>query len=105
MSKIFNDIIELIPEALFPVNKKISKGLTLENDFGIYGDDAVEFIQKFGKKFNVDVKSVNYDKYFSNENDWFTLWMRKIFKLKPSTGKTDLTLGDLEEAIKKGKLE
>ena len=76
----------------------------LLKDLGIDGDDAVELIVKFGKKFDVDIQKFNYQDYFGLEGAFCPLfllmpswWKRKHIK--------SLTVSDLIDAVKKGKLE
>lgn len=76
----------------------------LLKDLGVDGDDAVELIVKFGEKFGVDIKKFNYQDYFGPECAFFPLfflmpswWKRKHMK--------SLTVSDLIDAVKKGKLE
>ncbi len=76
----------------------------LLKDLGIDGDDAVELIIKFGDKFGVDIQKFNYQDYFGLEGAFCPLfllmpswWKRKHIK--------SLTVSDLIDAVKKGKLE
>jgi hypothetical protein len=74
----------------------------IENDFNIYGDDAVEFIMKFSNEFNIDISSFNFNHHFSPESDkvsLFFLTLLKKIKVK------DLAINDLKQAIELGKLE
>jgi len=87
------------------INKNIddnSPNLRLEKDLNIYGDDAVEFLEKFSKKFNVNITNFNFDQYFNPEIDKISLFLKNIFN---KNIKSDLTINDLKEAIVKGKLE
>jgi acyl carrier protein len=95
-----DEIIKLIPSILFPKNKPISVKLKLENDLGIYGDDAVDFITKFAKKYNVDISDLDFSKYFTKEISFY--FVRKFFI---KSDKKDLTIEDLLSSIKTGKLE
>lgn len=73
----------------------------LESDLKITGDDAYEFIEEFGKEFNVDIKDFEVAKYFASEGT-FALYRLIFTGIK--TNKKQLTIGDLEKAIKCGKL-
>ncbi len=48
----------------------ITRSTQIEDDLGVYGDDAVEFIVAFGKEFNVDVSKFMANDYFSPEGDF-----------------------------------
>lgn len=37
-------------------------------ELGIDGFEAEQFFVEFGKKFNIDMKGFNFNRYFSNEN-------------------------------------
>ncbi len=39
----------------------------LEKDLGITGDDAYEMIEKFSKKYMIDISNFRFDQYFSPE--------------------------------------
>jgi hypothetical protein len=64
-------IIERIK--LFVINergkykKPLTKATMLEKDLKITGDDAWEFLESFGKKFNVIIDDLDLSKYFSPE--------------------------------------
>ena len=86
-------------------NGELTRNTALEKDLGIKGDDADEFIYIFSVTFNVDITKVDLSNYFNgNDFDFLTSIIRFI-KHKPIKKKKELTLGDLEEAIKIGKLE
>ncbi|TAJ14737.1 DUF1493 family protein [Marinilabiliaceae bacterium JC017] len=99
-TNIFNQILDLIPDHMFPKGMDKNRNLRLEEDLTIYGDDAVEFIEKFSVKFKVDIRDLDYGKYFTKETSFYFL-----VKYFISKNKRFLTLGDLENAVKVGKLE
>lgn len=55
---------------------------------GIDGDDAIEFMEAFSKKFDVDLSAFEFDKYFGSENSaafravWYALFKRKKVSMK-----------------------
>ncbi|MBW1657933.1 DUF1493 family protein [Flavobacterium quisquiliarum] len=73
----------------------------IEKDLGIYGDEAEEFITRFSNKFNVDISDFDFVAYFNSETDVISLLISRLFYKKE---KKELTINDLREAIKKGKL-
>jgi len=97
---LFEEVLKLIPPALFPKGKSISGRLRLETDLGIYGDDAVDFLTKFGEKYNVDLSNLDYSKYFTKEISFY--FIRRFFLKR---NKLDLTIDDLVLSINTGKLE
>ncbi len=76
----------------------------LEKDLGIYGDDALELILKFGKKFNVDVTRFLAADYFSGEGFMLPPYWRKLLKMK-FPDKKELTINHLVKALAAGKLD
>jgi hypothetical protein len=79
-----------------------SLDLKIEGDLGIYGDEAVDFIERFAREFEVDVSTFKIHRYFSPESDRFSLFLFRIFS---RTRRLDMTIGDLKEAILRGRLE
>ena len=104
--KILKEVIQFIPEHLLPKNKEITEELSLEKDLGIYGEDAWFFILDFSEKFKVDVDDFNLDNYFTKESRWLSSWIKRhVFKSNTtSNNKKELTIRDLVESVKKGKL-
>ena len=101
----FAQLLELIPEDLFPKGKEKTRDLRLEEDLYIYGDDADEFILDFSEKFNVDISEFDCGKYFTPEFSFHVCNFYFLNKFFFSKNKKELTLGDLEKAIEIGKLE
>lgn len=84
----------------FVTDTLLTRSTRIEIDLGITGDDAIEFILAFGKEFCVDVSEFRVSDYFKGEG-----WSFSEFFCKREKGKfKDLTLGDLENAIKLKKL-
>jgi hypothetical protein len=97
---LIEEVLNLIPPFLFPKDKPKSGTLRLETDLGIYGDVAVDFLTKFGEKYNVDLSNLDYSKYFTKEISFY--FIRKFFLKR---NKVDLTIDDLVLSINTGKLE
>jgi acyl carrier protein len=76
----------------------------LRKDMMIWGDDATDFILAFGKAFNVDLPKMDLDKYFPPEGSAILSTIIRLLMLKQAPTYLSLTLGDLEEAVKKGHL-
>ena len=56
-----------------------SPNFDLNKDLNVYGEDAIEFLEKFGEKFNVNLDNFNFEKYFNPEIDKISLFFRNIF--------------------------
>lgn len=59
---------------------KISMSTELGKDLGVDGDDAVELLEKFSNKFQVDLSAFQFDQYFGGEASFDPLeWFAAIF--------------------------
>lgn len=67
----------------------------MEKDLGITGDDAVELLLDYGKKFDVDISKLDLRKYFMPEGD--TILSSLLGKAESK--EKELTVGDLEKGI------
>jgi len=57
--------------------EKLEPQLTLQRDLGMDGDDAVEFFERFGREFSVDLRPLGEDwqYYFGPEGIPFRAWL------------------------------
>lgn len=90
-----SDLIKFIREEIADDIIAIDVNTRIEDDLGISGVDADRFILSFSERFHVDISEFNIDDYFEPEGDLF------IFKRKK---RVQLTVGDLGNAIREGKL-
>lgn len=69
-------------------------------DLGIWGDDAVELLEKYSEQFGVSLEEFPFTEYFPCEGDqlrWRWPWQkRRTFR--------PLTVADLERGIEQGRL-
>jgi acyl carrier protein len=86
-------------------NVEIDRTTTLEKGIGLTGDDAIEFILAFAKKFNVDVSNFMASDYFDAEGDKILPALGRLFFNKNEPLKKQLIFGDLERAVIAGKLD
>lgn len=78
----------------------------LYQDLGIYGDDAIDFLDAFCKEFSVDGSKFEPAKYFKGEGGTTLSSIFDFFRGKKAEEKYHvLTIGDLERAIAVGKLD
>ncbi|MGK8204740.1 DUF1493 family protein [Burkholderia cenocepacia] len=78
----------------------------LEQDLGVTGLDAVEFIDKWAEAFNVDAKDFPYRRYFGPEGQELLSSLVGLFsKRHRRPARVPLTLGMLAEATRRGKWE
>lgn len=89
---------QFIEEQHFLYKTEIEEATLLERDLRITGDDAVEFILAFAKRFNVDVSNFKMDEYFEAEGilgPFFSFFYKHI----KSPSKKELTVGSLLDAM------
>lgn len=77
----------------------------IEEDLGIYGDEAMEFITAFSKEFNVDISQFMAAEYFSPEGDFILPAILRMFKGSKKKKQKTLKIIHLEMAIKAGRLD
>ena len=104
----FEQVKEFVNESSGPCPEgRLVRTTRLERDLGITGDDAVEFLEAFVEKFNLDMSDFDMTKYFSGEG--FMLDFYSIFKYikgeKIYRYKKHMTIEYLANAIKAGKIE
>lgn len=76
----------------------------IEDDLGITGDDAKEFLDKFSKKFSIDLSDLDLHRYFESEGVGminFSWLLGKRRKVKRSLH--EITISALENILKDGK--
>jgi acyl carrier protein len=102
---IFEQICHFIEEQRWKYPFALDRTTNIEKDLGITGDEAVEFILAFGKKFNVDVSNFMAAEYFESEGDRLLPTIIRFFTGQKKTKNKELILGDLERAVMAGKLD
>jgi acyl carrier protein len=104
-----NEIFESIKE--FSVKQQginesdVTQNASLQNDLGIYGDDAIDFLVAFSKKFNVDISKFMAADYFNPEGVDVVGTIVRLFTGKKKKEKKELTMRHLEKAVRAGKLD
>ena len=101
--KLFNEIKLFTVDFQGLLESDIEEKSSIQDDLGIWGDDAIEFIVAFGKKFKVDVSKFMAADYFSGEGE-FILSSKKISKFKDPI-RNDLTISHLVKAAEVGRLD
>ena len=85
--------------------EEVTMQAQIEDDLGVTGDDAVDFIIKYGKTFNVDVSRFMAGDYFGPERSVIlseiTNWITGNQKRKRKT----LTVEHLEKGVIAGRLD
>jgi acyl carrier protein len=81
----------------------ITEDTSIQDDLGVYGDDAVEFILAFGKEFNVNVENFQISDYFDGEG--FKLFSILTDKIFGSIKKKEFLVKHLIKATLTGRLD
>lgn len=84
---------------------EISEDASLENDLGIYGDDAIEYLIAFGKEYNVDISKFMAADYVSGEGHDIVGYIVRLFTGRKEKIRKDLTIRHLGKAIIAGRLD
>ncbi|MCR1767872.1 DUF1493 family protein [Burkholderia glumae] len=76
----------------------------LEQDLGLTGLDAVEFIDEWAERFNVDAKDFPYRRYFGPEGQELLSSIIGLFsRARRRPERVPLTMGMLAEATRRGR--
>lgn len=103
--EVFEKIKEFVVKQRWEYDFPLSRETTLRKDLKLWGDDAVEFMEEYGKVFNVDLSELDLKKYFPPDGDIILPAIIRTLLLKKHPEYSTLTLGDLEDAAKNGKLK
>lgn len=79
----------------------LQENIRLFHDLGLYGNEAIDFLNSFSYAFNVDMSNFIFDKYFGMGNG-FTTILYFLFRNKELINHP-ITLGDLAVVAKEKK--
>lgn len=88
--------------------RKLNASESLEDDFGVTGDDADEFMGAFARRFNVESGDFEFLRYFEMEGlgIWpfsiLTNWLHRRQGIKKYEKTEPVTVGMLQRAIDLG---
>ncbi|WP_322046288.1 DUF1493 family protein [Paraburkholderia sp. J67] len=88
--------------------RQLNASDTLEDDLGVTGDDADDFMDAFAKHFNVEPGDFDFHRYFEMEgfSMWpfsiFTNWLHRRWGIQKYEPREPLTVGMLQRAIELG---
>lgn len=102
---ILDDLFLFVKQESFVDDEPLTLNTGLEEDLGLYGDDAIEFMLKYSDRYNVDIKRFMAADYFSSESRSTLSTILSSFFSKRSSSKKSLTIRHLYEGIKSGKLD
>lgn len=99
---IWRQVIQFVEEERW--GGEFTRETDLARDLKLQGDDAYEFISLFSRIFNVNVEKFVFEEYFYPEGDWILPKLLDLILGRKEKVKKRITLGDLERAVKEGKL-
>lgn len=98
-----HELFQFVKEQSGTSDIVINMDTRLEDDLGVYGDDAVDFMLAYGKHYNVDVSKFMAADYFSGEGSGILSYIiNRLFGI-PEKRKT-FTVGHLYKGIQAGRL-
>ncbi|KVH30763.1 DUF1493 family protein [Burkholderia cepacia] len=97
---------EELGRPLFGGELRLEPSSRLEQDLGVTGTDAVEYIDKWAETFGVQAEGFPYDGYFGPEGQELLTGLLALFSKRfRKPPRVPLTLGMLEEAMRVGRWE
>jgi len=83
---------------------KIAADSKLESDLRLYGDDTVELILAYSKKYNVDISQFQGKNFIAPEGDTVLPFIANMFT-KSKKKRMDITVLNLLDGITAGRLD
>ncbi len=104
--EMFEKVRDFVAEHLSVKKNKLSEQTSLDK-LGVTGDDALEFMEEFMKRFSVDMSDFEFKKHFDAEGSFMPLLPEVlIFSFlfaRNNSQKIPITLRDLTEAAQNKK--
>ncbi len=101
-SAVSREVISLVNDyAGLPLNE-LTHDKRLLHDLEVVGDDFFDFIEKFEKKFNIDLSSVEWPRFNYGEGIFSIPFLYTIKKKQKYPGMRTLTVGHLVKVAHKG---
>ncbi|KWK88141.1 DUF1493 family protein [Burkholderia ubonensis] len=96
--------LEELGKPIFGGPLKLTPDSRLEEDLHLTGLDAVEFVDKWAEKFDVEAQGFPYSRYFGPDSlDVIKLVLGLFSKTHRDADRVPLTLGMLAEAMRRGR--
>jgi acyl carrier protein len=103
--EIFDKLKTFIIKEAAVEDEEVTRDAQIEDDLGVTGDDAVDFLIAYGKAFNVDVTKFMAADYFNGEGDIILPALIGAITGKRTSKNKILTVGHLEKGIIAGRLD
>ena len=95
---------EELGRPLFGGELRLEPSSRLEQDLGVTGADAVEYIDKWAETFRVQAEGFPYDRYFGPEGQELLTGLLALFSTRfRKPPRVPLTVGMLEEVMRLGR--
>jgi len=101
----FSRIQKFVEKKRWKYKFPLTRITRIEEDLGIFGDDATEFLVAFGQEFNVALNNFSANDYFNDETAGSSGIIVRFLSWNKKPNKKILTLGHLEKAIVAGRLD
>ncbi len=88
-------VMQFVREAWNMPSNKLRPETRLEEDLGMTGDDAAEFLGAFAGEFEVDLTGIEFHKHFAPECGPILSWPRSLVEEMRDHGKFPVTIGHL----------
>ena len=106
---LLNEVIAFVAEYCEVPKSRLSAETSINIDLGMDGDDGVEFMQAFSRRFAVDLVTFKHDNYFGPEAAATPISIIAMMMRRLTTGewtnRTPLTLRQLAVAAENGSWE
>lgn len=99
----FKDVRAFLCETCRVSRESLTPSTRLLHDLGIDGDDAVEILTDFGKRFGVDLSSFPFQRYFGSEVGAGIRWLVRKVHGRDAIRLASITLQDLLDAANQGR--
>ena len=103
--EIFDKLKAFVIKEAAVEDEEVTRDAKIENDLGLTGDDAMDFLIAYGKAFNVDVTKFMAADYFDAEGDPILPAVIRMFTGKEKRENKVLTVRHLEKGIHAGRLD
>ena len=101
----FDKLKNFVVKESYVDDEVITDETIIEDDLGVSGDDAVEFMMAYSKEFNVDLSRFMAADYFSPEGSGVFSLIKSVFRIGDDPNKKTLTVGHLLKGVQAGRLD
>ena len=106
---LLNEVTAFVAEYWWEPKGGLSAETSINDDLGMDGDDGLEFMEEFSRRFAVDLAAFPYDNYFGPEASATPISLIASALRRLTTGKwtnlSPLTVRQLAEAAENGRWE